>query len=77
MTHIVKVRDLAAEDREILEQVVGVHLTEDQEVVISVQPASKTKLPDWLNLYAGLPDDQIAELEGAILQRDHSSRTLD
>ena len=33
-----------------------------------------TSLPDWCNVYAGLTDEQVAEVEEVVLQRSDLSR---
>jgi hypothetical protein len=78
------VPDISPEDRRALEHVLGRALRDDEQITISVAPAVETNspagqvdLPDWLNLYEGLSDAEIAELEGAILRRADLTRTAE
>ncbi len=82
-TIVRNVRDLDRNDRSALERVVGQELREGQRVVIQVEnppveerepstPAAG-ELPEWCNIYAGLSNDEIDELDQAIT-RSHSSR---
>jgi hypothetical protein len=85
------VKDLADEDRRNLEDFVGQHLQDNQQVIIKVitvgtQPANQqpegapaqplpSGLPDYCNVYDGLSDDEITELEELILDRSESRST--
>jgi hypothetical protein len=84
------VRDIDSGDRLALEHVIGTHLTENQQVVIQVlnveaQPTEKKesrefnpqsgKLPEWCNVYEGLGDAEIADIESSIV-RSHNSRSF-
>jgi len=74
------VRDIDAADREALEHVVGRELRENQRVIINVvnldveapppqQPGPGTAgLPDWCNVYEGLTDEEIDEIEQSIVR---------
>ncbi|HEV7223522.1 MAG TPA: hypothetical protein VGN42_12525 [Pirellulales bacterium] len=84
-TIVRNVRDLDQTDRSALERVVGRQLGESQQVVIQVMngavepagtPIAEDQLPAWCDVYEGLSDARIDELDGAII-RDHSSRHLD
>ncbi len=76
------VRDLPQSDRSALERVVGHPLRESEQVVIQVMspPTAETaavppvsgELPDWCNIYQGLSDLQIDELDQAITRSDSS-----
>ncbi len=82
------VRDLKSEERRLYEAVLGENLRENQLVVIQVldlgeaplaskEPSSEQptgKLPEWCNVYDGLSDKDIAEVEGVALQRADLSR---
>ncbi|MEQ8787273.1 MAG: hypothetical protein RIC55_13290 [Pirellulaceae bacterium] len=82
------VRDIDQADRQALEHVLGQPLHENQQLVIGIvdleatQPkkpqagpgAERPALPDWCNVYAGLTDDQVADLEESILTRADLSR---
>ena len=77
------VRDLPRNDRSALERVVGHKLRESEQLVIqvmslAVEETAKTslatgELPDWCDLYQGLSDPEIDELDQAIT-RSQSSR---
>lgn len=82
--------DLDAAHRTVLEHVVGERLNDNQQLVIGIvdlerkqeTPAERTTpaaadiatLPDWCDVYAGLSDEEIAELEQAILRRADLTR---
>lgn len=89
-TVIRNVSDINDQDRQALEHVLGQQLSENQQLVIQVvklqvapiAPAesggrrnSDVILPEWCNVYAGLSDDEIAELEKAILTRADLTRS--
>ena len=84
-TVVRNVRDLRADDRYAAEQLVGYSQRENQQLVIQVvnvdvatgRPGNGTgegKLPDWCNVYEGLTDEKIAELEKTILTRADLTR---
>ena len=85
-TVIRNVGDIDARDRQALEHVLGQRLRENQQLVIGivnlhVPPDGAPRgtngtptLPEWCNVYSGLSDDDIADLEKAILQRADFSR---
>ena len=72
----------------MFEHVFGRPLGDDQQLIIQVVApgneqdggaedpcgAPAGKLPDWCNVYEGLSDQQIAEVEAVILQRADLSR---
>ena len=82
------VRDFEANERGMFEHVFGRPLGDDQQLIIQVVAPRKEhddgeedpcstppgKLPDWCNVYEGLSDQQIAEVEAVILQRADLSR---
>jgi hypothetical protein len=83
-TIVRNVGDIDAQDRRALEHVLGQRLEPNQQLVIRVinlhvAPADQAKLaegaqifaalPDWCDVYAGLSDSEIADLEKAILAR--------
>lgn len=81
------VRDIDSRERQALEHVLGQPLKDDQRVVIQVEtvPApgfvqqdnggmSPTKLPAWCNVYEGLTDEEIAEVEKIALSRADMTR---
>jgi len=84
-TIIRNVRDLDQTDRSVLERVVGHSLRESQQIVIQVTNAANeptptaeaggNQLPAWCDVYEGLSDAQIDQLDQAIV-RDRSSRDL-
>jgi hypothetical protein len=89
-TVIRNVGEIDALDRVALEHVLGHALRENQQLVIrivnlQVQPETVTPpvqyrangspiLPEWCNVYEGLSDDEIADVEKTILQRADLSR---
>ena len=89
-TVIRNVGDIDAQDRQALEHVLGRSLRENQQLVIQVvnlhdkpttpaQPVAPgqnaaAKLPEWCNVYAGLSDEEIADLEKIILTRADLTR---
>lgn len=88
-TIIRNVSDLPANDRSAAERLVGHELTPNQQLVIVVKdqvakkpmssvsvsdPPSTPKLPDWCNVYQGLSDQDIDEVEKIILNRADLSR---
>jgi hypothetical protein len=82
------VRDLEEADRRALEHLVGQPLRENQRLVIRVETlgseapegtqaaeaAQDDALPDWCNVYEGLTEQEIDELESVILQRANRTR---
>lgn len=82
-TVIRDVRDLNQGDRSALERVVGHQLGESQRLVIQVMslavPATSGRgngaLPEWCNVYEGLTDEQIDEIDRSIV-RSRSSRDI-
>jgi hypothetical protein len=81
------VRDIPTDDRHALEHVIGHRLRENQQIIIQVMtprdqdgggvgPAQGAAggLPAWCNVYEGLSDKEIEEIEAVILDRDHWSR---
>jgi len=87
-TIIRQVRNIEMHERRVLEKIVGRPLLEDQEVIIQVitsgsqsvegphgQAALQTgKLPEWCNVYEGLTNKQIEEVDEVILQRTDLTR---
>lgn len=85
------IRDVSALDeaqRHALEHVIGQQLQENQRLVIQVvsmdrpqetpaagQSPGSDRLPDWCNVYEGLSDAEIADLEKSIV-RSSESRSL-
>ncbi len=81
------VRDISLTDKLALEHVIGQPLAENQQLIIQIcnlgllQESAKTEtqshrsLPDWCNVYAGLSDEQVAEVEQTALQRADLTRT--
>lgn len=77
------VRDLPHNDRSALERVVGHQLRESERLVIQVMslsieetakaPPASGELPDWCDIYRGLSDPEIDELDQTIT-RSQSSR---
>ncbi len=81
-TVVRNVRDLPKNDRSALERVVGHQLRESQQLVIQVMsvsleepaqaPLASGELPAWCNVYQGLSDPEIDELDSAIVRSDLS-----
>ncbi len=66
------------ENQQVIIQVVTPPETPKQEP--SIEPAEPVceasgKLPDWCNVYAGLSDDEIAEVEQVVLKRSEMTRS--
>ena len=87
-TVVHNVRDLRANDRSVVEQLVGHALRENQKVVIQVvdldlaaerlgTDTNEEKLPEWCNVYAGLTDEEIDKLDQAIRQRANLTRVFE
>ncbi len=84
------VKDIQADDRRSLEHVVGQHLQDNQQVIIRVLTVSEAQaksagdapasqpafdvLPDWCDVYEGLSDEEIAEVEASVLDRSNWTR---
>lgn len=78
-TVIRNVGDFESADRRAIEHVLGTHLSENQQVLIQVLDAEKkpalppgppveSTLPDWCNVYEGLSDSEIEEIETSIIR---------
>jgi len=74
------VSDIAAGDLQALEHLIGAPLRPSQQVIVQVVErgpsasevlpgAGEAKLPDWCNVYEGLSDEEIDELDAALQQR--------
>ena len=82
------VRDIDSRERQALEHVLGQQLTENQKIIIQIvtlpiesvesqtgqERTSAAPLPEWCNVFAGLTDEQVAEVEGIVLQHSDISR---
>lgn len=78
-TVICNVRDLTREQHSAAEQLVGHDLLVNQKIVIHVvddlaaqHPGNATaseELPEWCNVYDGLTNKDISDLEKSILRR--------
>jgi hypothetical protein len=82
------VRDIDPAERRLLEHVLGRALKENEEVVIQVvtpdreappapqaaEPAPADELPDWCNVFKGLSEEEIDELESIVRQRANLTR---
>jgi hypothetical protein len=88
VTH--NVRDIETGEREALENLLGMRLQENQKLVISVQPidvskhepefappqdTATAKLPEWCNVYHGLSEAEVEEIEKSIV-RTPGSRSI-
>jgi len=83
------VSDLTPDERHVYENVLGQPLRDNQRVLVQlVEDASRSDasqpsvlingaddLPEWCTIWADLDDNEIAELESAILQRSDSRPT--
>ena len=82
------VGDLGSNERRVYEDALGRKLAENQQIIIQVitvdagstsphngagAKASKP-LPDWCSVYAGLSDDELADVERVVLQRSDMTR---
>jgi hypothetical protein len=79
------VKDIETDDRRALEHVIGRGLDEDQQLVIQVISPNNSStdspevpgspaLPGWCNVYEGLSDAELADLEEVVLTRADLSR---
>ena len=75
--------DLSADERQMYESVLGHPLRDDQRVIVQLDdlgagrtvvssPNGVGELPDWCAIWADLSDDEVADLETAILERSES-----
>ena len=82
------VTEIDAADRRAIEHLLGRHLDETQQVVISVvsldlgqaggtTDVAATDVPAWWNVYEGLSDAEVDRLDGAIRQRAELSRDIE
>jgi hypothetical protein len=83
-TIIRNVRDIESDERQVLEHVLGQELKQNQQVifqVVTLREASsehaltKAGLPEWCNVFSGLSDEQIADVEDVIRRRSDLTRT--
>ena len=90
-TVVHNIGNLSSEERSAAEQLVGHALRDNQQVIIQVmtigaqleeeptpersQATSALALPDYCNVYDGLSDEEVAELESLILERSRSRST--
>jgi len=83
-TVIRNVRDLAEPDRSAAERLVGFTLRDNQQLIIQIvsfdlapqaSDGPGDELPVWCNVYEGLTDGQIADIEKAIM-RTSASRSF-
>jgi hypothetical protein len=84
------VRDINSDERRIYEAALGQKLQENQKIILQVitlgaespapaeteeqakQPSGQ--LPDWCNVYEGLSDEEVDEIESVILDRSGWNR---
>jgi hypothetical protein len=80
-TVVHNIRELNANERLAAEQLVGHTLRDDHQLIIQViagngiadQPTQVgDTLPDWCNVYKGLTDAEIADIERSIVRSDAS-----
>ncbi len=86
MENIVRdVRDIDTGDRHALEHVVGKALRDNQRLIIQIvsidlsettvaQDTGTGELPEWCNVYEGLSDSEVAEIEKIALTRADLTR---
>ena len=74
-------RDLGDNERSTAEQLVGHVLRDDHQIIIQVvagngfpgeAPSLGDTLPGWCNVYEGLTDAEIADMELSIVRSDSS-----
>jgi hypothetical protein len=84
-----KVKEIATAERQVYETVLGEKLRENQQVILQVTTVSQApeapgngpdaqqagQLPDWCNVYDGLSEQEIAEVERVCLSRSDMSRS--
>ncbi len=82
------VRDLDSDERRLYEQAIGHELAENQQIIIQIisadagsQPPDNGTgklpagtLPAWCNVFEGLSDEDIADVERVALQRSDMTR---
>ena len=82
------VRDLDNDERRLYEQAIGHELAENQQIIIQIisvdagsQPPDNGTgklpagtLPAWCNVFEGLSDEDIADVERVALQRSDMTR---
>jgi hypothetical protein len=80
-TVVHNIRDLSSDERLAAEQLVGHTLRDDHQLIIQVVAGNGVKdqstqlgdtLPDWCDVYAGLTDVEIADIEQSIVRSDSS-----
>jgi hypothetical protein len=90
-TIVRQVRDIDSNERRMLERVIGRELEENQCVVIQVvtpvnpslnDPEKRAesqpgKLPEWCNVYEGLTNEQVEDIERVILDRSDFARPVE
>ncbi|MDZ4781031.1 MAG: hypothetical protein SGJ19_12320 [Planctomycetia bacterium] len=88
MTPIIRdVSDLGDDERRAFELVLGQPLRDDQQIVLGVRPSSRSaevepaeqrsdSIPDWWQVYAGLSDAEIDQLDAPIRQRADFTRAF-
>ncbi len=83
VTHFVS--ELGSVERSAMERLLGHRLSDEQQIIIHVKEADieeKSKkrlpnsLPDWCNVFKGMTDEEIDEVDRSIV-RDYSSRTIE
>ena len=84
-TIVRNVGDLARPDRTAMERIVGHALGESQRLIIQVmtldslapppsQATTLPELPEWTDVYKGLSDEEIDDLDTAIRERANLTR---
>ena len=82
------VADIETADRRVLEHLIGKHLAEHEQVIISIvnldlvgpdesAAAAPQAVPAWWKIYEGLNDEEVDRLDQAIRQRANLTRTFE
>jgi hypothetical protein len=82
------VAEIDSADRRAIEHLIGKHLAEHQQVIISVVNVDLTRpvesplpaaeeVPDWWKVYEGLNDEDVDRLDQAIRQRANLTRVFE
>jgi hypothetical protein len=89
MDTIKKLSELKPRDVSVVERLFGRKLSKAQDAVLILRDAdqpnetknedvpSGDELPDWCDMYAGLSDDEVADLENLVLKRSDLARSID
>ena len=77
------VKDITSPARQVIEDFLGHPLNDNERLVIQVvgqeagkQPQTAAGLPEWCNVFAGLSEEEIDEIEKIALTRATMARPL-